>query len=253
MKKLALALAIGLLGTSAMATWRWPGQDGRPQDLDLAAAAHPLVPATKAWADDIEKASNGTIKTAIFPSEQLGKAFDHYDMARDGIADVTYVNPGYQPGRFPIIAAGQICPSLTDAKKGTAALDDWYRKYAEKEMKDIAFLLRLHPRSRRLPRQEEDRGAGRHQGHEDPPGPAHDRPDGDACSAAPTCRPRRRRRATCWSAASPTRITFPWGSILLFGIDKVTKYHMDAPLYSTVFVWSMNKAKYERCRRRRRR
>jgi hypothetical protein len=37
----------------------------------------------------------------VFPSEQLGKAFDHYDMARDGIADVTYVNPGYQPGRFP--------------------------------------------------------------------------------------------------------------------------------------------------------
>ena len=26
-------------------------------------------------------------------------------------------------------------------------------------------------------------------------------------------------------------VTFPWGSIPLFGIDKVTKYHMDAPLY----------------------
>ena len=24
-------------------------------------------------------------------------------------------------------------------------------------------------------------------------------------------------------------MTFPWGSIPLFGIDKVTKYHMDAP------------------------
>src|ERR1700728_1039654 len=66
--------------------------------------AHPLTPATRAWADDIEMASGGTIKATVFPSEQLGKAFDHYDMARDGIADVTYVNPGYQPGRFPIIA-----------------------------------------------------------------------------------------------------------------------------------------------------
>ena len=26
-------------------------------------------------------------------------------------------------------------------------------------------------------------------------------------------------------------VTFPWGSIPLFGIDKVTKYHMNAPLY----------------------
>ena len=51
--------------------------------------AHPLTPATRAWADDIEKASGGTIKATVFPSEQLGKAFDHYDMARDGIADVT--------------------------------------------------------------------------------------------------------------------------------------------------------------------
>jgi TRAP-type C4-dicarboxylate transport system substrate-binding protein len=39
-------------------------------------------------------------------------------------------------------------------------------------------------------------------------------------------------------------VTFPWGSIPLFGIDKVTKYHMDAPLYTTSFVWVMNKAKY---------
>ncbi len=41
-------------------------------------------------------------------------------------------------------------------------------------------------------------------------------------------------------------VTFPWGSILLFGIDKVTKYHMDVPLYVTTFAWVMNKAKYER-------
>ncbi len=30
--------------------------------------------------------------------------------------------------------------------------------------------------------------------------------------------------ATSSSAASPTRVTFPWGSLVLFGIDKVTKY-----------------------------
>jgi TRAP-type C4-dicarboxylate transport system substrate-binding protein len=40
-------------------------------------------------------------------------------------------------------------------------------------------------------------------------------------------------------------ITFPWGSLNLFGIDKVTKYHMDVPLYVTPFVWVMNKDKYE--------
>src|SRR6266700_3333763 len=45
--------------------------------------AHPLFPATKEWTDSIDRASGGSIKSVIFPSEQLGKAFDHYDMARD--------------------------------------------------------------------------------------------------------------------------------------------------------------------------
>src|SRR5438132_13976957 len=65
--------------------------------------SHPLQKALEDWGGSIQKATNGSVTFTIFPSQQLGKAFDHYDMARDGIADVTYVSPGYQPGRFPII------------------------------------------------------------------------------------------------------------------------------------------------------
>ena len=83
--------------------------------------SHPLHKAMEDWGASIEKASNGTIKYKVYPSQQLGKAFDHYDMARDGIADVTYVSPGYQPGRFPIIDAGNLPFMLTNAKEGTAA------------------------------------------------------------------------------------------------------------------------------------
>jgi len=39
-------------------------------------------------------------------------------------------------------------------------------------------------------------------------------------------------------------VTFPWGSIPLFGIDKVTKYHMEVPLYATTFAFVFNKAVY---------
>ena len=135
MRKAFLALLLAASVTPAIA------QD-KTVDLKISLwvpPAHPLVPATQAWAAEIEKASGGTIKCTVFPSEQLGKAFDHYDMARDGIADVTYVNPGYQPGRFPIIAAGQLPFMFADGKKGTLALDDWYRKYAPTEMKDTKF------------------------------------------------------------------------------------------------------------------
>ena len=156
------------------------GQAGRPEDLDLAAAGPSAGAGDQGHGPtSIEKASNGTIKTAIFPSEQLGKAFDHYDMARDGIADLTYVNPGYQPGRFPIIAVGQMPFTFADAKKGTAALDAWYRKHAATEMKDTHFCFAFIHDPGDLSRPQEGRGARGHQGHEDPAGAEHDRPDGD--------------------------------------------------------------------------
>jgi TRAP-type C4-dicarboxylate transport system substrate-binding protein len=39
--------------------------------------------------------------------------------------------------------------------------------------------------------------------------------------------------------------TTPYGSVLLFGIDKVTKYHLDLPLATTTFQWIMNPSVYE--------
>jgi TRAP-type transport system periplasmic protein len=116
----------------------------KPVDLKFShwvPATHPIVKASEQWADSIKKASNGTIGITIYPAQQLGKAFDHYDMARDGIADITYANPGYAPGRFPVIAAGELPFLLANAKEGSAALDSWYRKYAPKEMAEVRFCL----------------------------------------------------------------------------------------------------------------
>jgi TRAP-type C4-dicarboxylate transport system substrate-binding protein len=95
--------------------------------------AHPMHAAAVSWAESIEKASNGSIKIAIFPAQQLGKAFDHYNMARDAIVDIAHVNPGYEPGRFPIVAAVELPFLFSNAREGSAALDAWYRRYADRE------------------------------------------------------------------------------------------------------------------------
>ena len=245
MKRMALALVIGLLGTSAVAQ-AVMAQD-RPVDLKISIwlpPAHPLVPSTKEWAADIEKQSGGTIKSAIFPSEQLGKAFDHYDMARDGIADITYVNPGYQPGRFPIIAVGQIPFTFADAKKGTAALDAWYRKLAATEMKDTHFCLAfiLDPgtyHGRKKVTVPEDIKGMKIRPAQSTLGQMVTMLGGTNVQAsAPEARDVLERGVA-------DGIFFPWGSMFLFGLDKVTKYHMDVPLFSAVFTYSMNKAKYD--------
>ena len=241
MKKLALALLM-----SACAIGVAQAQD-KTVNLKISLwvpAAHPLFPATKAWAESIEKDSGGTIKSTIFPAEQLGKAVDHYDMARDGIADVTYVNPGYQPGRFPVIAVGQIPFTFGDGTKGTQALDAWYRKYAAAEMKDTHFCFAFihdpgsfHSRTKiTLP---SDIKGMKIRPAQSTIGELVSMLGGTNVQAsAPESRDMLERGVA-------DAITFPWGSIFLFGIDKVVKYHIDAPLYTTVFSYSMNKNTYE--------
>jgi len=206
--------------------------------------SHPLQRALEEWGADVEKESGGTLHYKVYPAQQLGKAFDHYDMARDGIADLTYVNPGYQPGRFPIIAAGELPFLMSNAKGGSVALDAWYRKYAGQEMKDIHFCLAFvhdpgsfHSVDKKVMVPADIKGM-------------KIRPAQGTIAQFVTM-----LGGTNVEASAPEvrdvlarhvadSVTFPWGSILLFGIDKVTKYHMEVPLYTTTFVMAFNKAKY---------
>ena len=207
-------------------------------------AQHPLNPSLLAWAESLKKATNNTLTATLFPSEQLGKAFDHYDMARDGISDFSYVNPGYQPGRFPIMAGASLPFLFANGRGGSAAIDAWYRQYAAQEMKDVKFCfafvhdpgtfharkkivlptdvkgMKIRPATSTIGQMVTALGGTNVQ------------------ASAPESRDMLERGVA-------DAITFPWGSIPLFGIDKVVKYHMDVPLYVTPFVWVMNKAKFD--------
>ncbi len=243
----AACIALALLCMFLLSASRAHAQDKTVQ-LKLSSwvpPAHPLNPALQAWGEDIDKASGGTIKSSLFPSEQLGKAMDHYDMARDGIADFAYVNPGYQPGRFPIIAAGELPFLMANAKGGSAALDAWYRKYAAAEMKEVHFCfafvldpLTFHSRSKKIVLPEDIRGM-------------KVRPADATIGSFVTLLGGTNVQASAPEARETLErgvadaITFPWQSTILFGIDKVVKYDMDMPFATTTFVWVMNKPKYE--------
>src|SRR5580698_11075956 len=207
--------------------------------------SHPLQKAIQDWADDIEKASNGTIKYQIYPSQQLGKAFDHYDMARDGIADFTYVNPGYQPGRFPIIAAGELPFLVGKAKGGNRAIDAWYRKYAATEMKDVHYCfsfvldpLAWHSSAKKIVVPADIKGMKIRPAQGTIAAWVTQLGGTNVQSSAPEVR-------DILAKGVADAVTFPWGSTVLFGIDKVTKYHMDEPLGSVMFQWLMSQATYD--------
>ncbi len=95
---------------------------------------HKLTPGYKEWAASVEKASGGTITTTLFPSSQLGSGRDHYDMVKRGIADFGLINPGYTPGRFPVLGASDLPFTIRDSLPAARALTRWYRKYAASEM-----------------------------------------------------------------------------------------------------------------------
>ena len=239
-KLIALSTAICLAASAAAA------QD-KTFELKLAhwvPPSHPLQKALEEWGSSVEKASGGTIKYKVYPSQQLGKAFDHYDMARDGIADLTYVNPGYQPGRFPIIGAGELPFLISNAKGGSQALDAWYRKHAEKEMKDVKFCLAFlhdpgtfHSKAKKITVPGDIKGMKIRPAHATIAAWVTQLGGTNVQASAPEVR-------DIIEKGVAEAVTFPWGSIPLFGIDKVTKYHMEAPLYVTTFAFVFNKAVY---------
>ncbi|MEW5424630.1 TRAP transporter substrate-binding protein [Amorphus sp. 3PC139-8] len=199
-----------------------------------------------AWADALNAASNGDITVQVFPAGQLGAPADQYDMARDGIVDVAWVNFGYQPGAFPIADLIDIPFSIgADRAVASRAVNDWYSEYAPTEMEDVHFCL----------------------AHVGPPGTLHSaeevilpadvdgmkvRPASAALSqfiadlggSAVQVPATEARQAIERGVANA--ITFPWGSLEFFGIADAVPYHIGTNFYYVGAGLVMNKASYER-------
>jgi TRAP-type C4-dicarboxylate transport system substrate-binding protein len=92
---------------------------------------HPVVASIiKPWIKAVEAESNGELSIRILP-KALGAPPAHYDLAKDGVADITYGVHGYQPGRFKLTAATEL-PFLGDsAEDVSVAYWRIYKKHLE--------------------------------------------------------------------------------------------------------------------------
>jgi TRAP-type transport system periplasmic protein len=196
------------------------------------------------WAKSVEAASGGSIKVAQFPAQQLGKANDHYDMARDGIAEISYINPGYQAGRFPIFSAGELPFLMTKPGPGSAAFDAWYRKYAATEMKDVKFCFaHVHIGTLHAKVAITDPAQVKGMKIRSANGTVAQMMSTLGATNVQVSAPEARDALDKGVADA---ITFPWNSIISFGIDKAVKFHTDMRLYAAGFVWAINKPWYEK-------
>ncbi len=195
------------------------------------------------WVQSLSEASDGRIAVTIFPAQQLGAAPDHYDMARDGIVDISYTNPGYQAGRFPIYSLIEIPFHANNATGGAQALHEWYAPIAETEMSDVKFCV-ANPH---------DPGTFHSKTQIKVPGdinglnvrPAHATMSRFVSSlgGGPVQVPAPEAREAIANGTADA-ITFPWNSVYIFGIDAETKYHLDMPFYISAQLLLINKDTY---------
>lgn len=203
----------------------------------------------KPWADMIEKDSNGRIKVEIYPSMQLGgKPPQLLDQVRDGVVDVVWALPAYTPGRYPTVAVFELPFMVSTAEGTTQALQAFSEKYLKDEFADIHPLM-FHVHARGVIHTEdpvvtiEDLAGMKIRAPSRSIGKAL-----AAMGATPVfmpvpALPQALSKGVVDGAVIPWEITIP------LKISELVKNHLEIPgprgLYTSVFIFAMNKAKYE--------
>ena len=197
------------------------------------------------WAKMVEDKSGGRLKITIFPGSTLGKAQDHFDMVRNGIADLAFTSPGYTPGRFPLVSVAELPLLFKTGKGASQAVWSIYDKHLKPEFKDVKMLwIWVHP-----------------------PGQFHtakkqvkvleDLNGLKIRAATPMLTTMvKTLGATPVSLAAPETYTalergvvdgtiFPWEAIASFKLAEVLRYHAVVNLYASPLFTFMNQKKYD--------
>ncbi len=168
-------------------------------------------------------------------------------MARDGIAELYLRQPGLPAGPLPGRVGSASCRSCFGERQGrqrrARRLVSQVRGQGDAGSPVSASPSCKDPGT--FHTTEEGRRAGRCRRHEGAPGRRHHRASRHHAGRHQRAGLGRGARDVLEKGVADAP-TFPWGSVFLFGIDKVTKFHIDTPLYTSRQTWVMNKGAYER-------
>jgi TRAP-type C4-dicarboxylate transport system substrate-binding protein len=117
---------------------------GAAQAQDVTLKMHQFLPAQAnvpaymliPWAERVMEESQGRIKIDHYPAMQLGgKPPQLIDQVIDGVADIVWTVAGYTPGRFPQAEVFELPFTMTNAEAASRA----YWEFAEKNMFDADY------------------------------------------------------------------------------------------------------------------
>jgi TRAP-type transport system periplasmic protein len=202
------------------------------------------------WMEKVERESAGRIKFEGYPGMQLGgTAAQLYDQARDGVADVVWTLPGYSAGRFPRLEVFELPFMMNNAEATSKAVWEFVQTQAADEFKETK-LLAMHVHG---------------------PGVLHTQKPvlaaGDLKGLKVRGPTRQVTRLLGVLGATPVGMLLPqipdaltkgtidgcvlnWEVVPAVKVHELTKYHGEFPttgpaLYTTSFMMTMNRAKYE--------
>ncbi|MDP4302115.1 TRAP transporter substrate-binding protein [Leptothrix discophora] len=203
------------------------------------------------WCDKIGRESAGKMKCQVFPAMSMGGTPPQLvDQVKDGVADLIITLPGYTAGRFPALEVFELPFMANSAEAGARASWDYLQKYALKEFPGTKILaIWLHDEGYVHTRDKPVRTLADFKGLK---------------MRAPT---RQTNKLLSTLGASPVGMPLPaivdavgkgtidgfllpWEVMPSLKLHEMVKYHSETDptrpaLYSAVFVFAMNQARYD--------
>lgn len=210
---------------------------------------HPVVTEMMTpWAESVEKATEGRVKIKIL-AKPLGHPKVHFDIARDGLADITYGVHGYTPGRFKLTKLPELPFTGDSAEAISAAYWQINKKYLAKanEYKGTQLLSlfthgpgHINNSKRDVHSLKDLKGLKIRVGG----GIAND--VAKATGAVPLLKPASASYELL-SRGVADGIFFPLESVVAFKIDKIVTHTTEIPggLYNTSFFLVMNQERFK--------
>jgi TRAP-type C4-dicarboxylate transport system substrate-binding protein len=205
----------------------------------------------KPWMEKVEKESGGRIKFEGYPAMQLGGTpVQLYDQAKDGVVDVVWTLPGNTAGRFPRVEAFELPFIMNNAEATSKALWEYVQTVASDEFKDTHLLAlhvhgpgMFHSKDKLIKTPADLKGLKVR-------GPTRQVTKMlQSIGATPVGMPLP-QIPDALSKGTIDAVAIPWEVVPSVKVNELTKFHSEFPanspaLYTTTFVMTMNKAKYD--------
>lgn len=210
------------------------------------AVSSPHKQVFQAWADKVEKESNGRIEVQIYPSSTLAKPPAQYDAVKNGIADITATIQGYTANRFPLTQVVELPGLANSAEHGSCIVQSMYDEgLLTKEYRDTKPLFMFtHGPGHLHTTEKEINEPG------DLAGLRIRRPSAvvakilEASGSQPVGMPAPESYQSVQRGVIDG-VSLPWEGALVFRLNELTPKHTEVGgLYTLAFVVTMNKRAY---------